>query len=95
MSTHEHVSTIEIRRPDDATLEQLGVFDWPIWQKEVSTFDWHYDDRETCYLLEGRVKVESQGEAVEFGKGDLVTFPKGLDCTWTITEPVRKHYTFG
>ncbi len=71
------------------------MFAWPIWQKEVSTFDWHYEDRETCYLLEGRVKVESQGDSVEFGKGDLVTFQKGLDCTWTITEPVRKHYTFG
>jgi uncharacterized cupin superfamily protein len=89
------MSAIEIKQPDDATLEQLGVFAWPIWEQGASTFEWHYDDRETCYLLEGRVQVETGGESVEFGAGDMVTFPKGMDCTWTITQPVRKHYTFG
>jgi uncharacterized cupin superfamily protein len=52
---------IEIKQPDEATREQLGVFAWPIREKEASSFDWHSDDRETCYLLEGRVKVESGG----------------------------------
>jgi uncharacterized cupin superfamily protein len=35
------------------------------------------------------------GEAVEMGKGDLVTFPKGMSCTWKIRKNVRKHYKFG
>ncbi len=35
------------------------------------------------------------GEAAEFGAGDLVTFPRGMDCVWTITQPVKKHYKFG
>ncbi len=30
----------------------------------------------------------------EFGKGDFVTFPKGLSCVWDIKEPVKKHYNF-
>ena len=30
----------------------------------------------------------------EFGKGDFVTFPKGLSCIWDIKAPVRKHYNF-
>ena len=48
------------------------------------------------YILEGRVRVEpTDGEPVEFGPGDLVTFPRGMDCVWTISEPVRKHYRFG
>lgn len=90
------MSSIEIQRPARDDLERRGVFGWPIWEKEASTFDWHYDERETCFLLEGRVKVvPTGGEAVELGAGDLVTFPKDMDCTWTITEPVRKHYTFG
>ncbi len=84
---------IEIEKPNKATLEKRGVAAWPIWEKEVSRFDWYYDSTEECYLLEGRVIVEPKGgEAVEFGKGDFVTFPEGLACVWDIKEPVRKHY---
>ncbi|HUK83157.1 MAG TPA: cupin domain-containing protein [Verrucomicrobiae bacterium] len=77
-------------------LDKLGVFTWPIWEKEVSEFPWHYDEAETCYLLEGDVIVTPDGgEPVHFGKGDLVTFPKGMSCTWKVLKPVRKHYRFG
>ncbi len=87
--------TVE-RQPPSATLQALGVFDWPVWSKEVSAFDWHYDDTETCYLLAGDVEVTTpQGETVRFGAGDLVTFPAGLSCRWQIHAPVRKHYRFG
>lgn len=84
---------IEIQRPSKGDLEGKGVLSWPIWEKEVSRFDWYYDSIEECYLLEGKVVVETEdGEKVEFGKGDFVTFPRGLSCTWDIKEPVRKHY---
>jgi uncharacterized cupin superfamily protein len=84
---------IDIQKPDKQDLEKRGVLSWPIWEKEVSRFDWHYDSIEECYLLEGRVVVETEdGGKVEFGKGDLVTFPRGLSCVWDIKEPVRKHY---
>ncbi len=37
----------------------------------MSVFDWEYDATETCYVMEGEVKVTtSDGEAVEFGPGD-------------------------
>jgi len=81
--------------PDEARLSSLGVKGWPIWQKEVSVFPWHYDSSETCYLLEGQVIVIPEGgEPVSFGKGDLVTFPHGLSCTWDIRSAVKKHYNF-
>src|SRR5512132_3519779 len=32
----------------------------------------------------------AEGEAVEFGAGDLVTFPRGLKCTWEVRKPIRK-----
>ena len=84
---------IQIQKPEKEDLETRGVLSWPIWEKEVSIFDWYYDSIEECYLLEGKVVVETEdGEKVEFGKGDFVTFPKGLSCTWDIKEPVRKHY---
>lgn len=82
--------------PAPAKLEVMGVYDWPIWTKEVSTFAWTYDSKEVCYLLEGEVTVTPDGGApVRLRPGDLVTFPKGLKCTWNIREAVRKHYDFG
>jgi len=86
---------IEIEKPKKEHLEQKDVSSWPIWEKGISRFDWHYDSIEECYLLEGEVVVETQdGKKVEFGKGDFVTFPKGLSCIWDIKQPVRKHYNF-
>lgn len=77
-------------------LDELGVFTWPIWTREASTFPWTYDDRETCLFLEGEVIVTPEGgEPVSMGKGDLVTFPKGMSCTWEIKQDVKKHYNFG
>ncbi len=82
--------------PSEERLEELGVAGWPIWTKEVSTFPWSYDSAETCYFLEGDVVVTPEGgEPVQVGKGDLVTFPSGMSCTWEIRGAVKKHYTFG
>lgn len=86
---------IEVKKPERYDLEKSGVLSWPIWEKEVSRFDWHYDETEECYLLEGKVVVETEdGDRVEFEKGDFVRFPKGLSCVWDIKEPVKKHYDF-
>ncbi len=90
------MADIIIEKPSEAKLEELGVNSWPIWEKEVSRFDWSYDSQETCYILEGQVKIEPEGgEAVEFGPGDLVVFPEGLNCVWDISTPVKKHYKMG
>ncbi len=82
--------------PSEEKLKASGVFSWPVWTKEASEFPWTYDEKETCYFLEGDVVVTPVGgEPVEMGKGDLVTFPKGMSCTWKIRKDVRKHYRFG
>ena len=96
-SNETHVDEILVeRKPSPMKLEVLGVYQWPIWRKEVSTFPWTYDVQETCYVLRGRFVVTPDGgEPMEFGRGDLITFPKGLSCTWQILEPVEKHYDFG
>lgn len=84
-----------VRQPEQGQLESLGVFDWPIWEKEPSEFPWTYSTSETCYLLEGEVEVTPDGgETVSFGAGDLVTFPAGMSCRWAISGKVRKHYRF-
>jgi hypothetical protein len=83
-------------RPNEERLEDLGVYDWPIWTKEVSEFPWSYDVSETCYFLEGEVVVTPEdGEPVSMGQGDLATFPEGMNCTWQVRKPVRKHYRLG
>jgi uncharacterized cupin superfamily protein len=82
--------------PGEDRLQELGVKDWPVWTKEASEFPWSYDEQERCYFLEGDVVVTPDGgEPVEMGKGDFVTFPRGMSCTWKIRKDVRKHYTFG
>jgi uncharacterized cupin superfamily protein len=86
---------IKLERPTDAKLVQLGVLAWPIWSKEASTFDWKYDEQEICYFLQGEVTVTTDQGLVRLKPGDLVTFPKGLACTWQISKAVRKHYRFG
>lgn len=91
------IQTITIEnQPSPERLQKLGVFDWSIWTKETSEFPWTYEDAETCYFLEGDVVVTPDGgEPVTMGKGDLVTFPAGMSCTWNIKSAVKKHYCFG
>ena len=84
------------KKPGKQRLEELGVKNWAIWTKEVSSFPWYYDEQEICFFLEGDVVVTPDNEKpVQIGKGDLVTFPKGMSCTWDVRQPVRKHYLFG
>jgi uncharacterized cupin superfamily protein len=86
---------IKVQKLSQEQLNKAGVFSWPIWEKEVSRFDWSYDSIEECYFLEGEVTVETRdGKAVSVGKGDFVIFPKGLSCSWNIKKPVKKHYNF-
>ena len=80
----------------ESTVEDLGIKSWPRWTCEASSFDWTYDDQETCFLLEGEVTVTPDGgEPVKFAAGDLVVFSAGMDCRWDVYKPVRKHYRFG
>ena len=83
---------IKIEKPSEEKLKELETDKWSSWGCEPSTFDWTYDSNEDCYILEGKAKVKTQTEEVEFGKGDLVSFLKGLNCTWTVIEKIRKVY---
>lgn len=83
------------KNPDPEKLGSMGVRQWSVWEETVSEFPWHYDETETCYILEGKVTVTPvNGDPVEIEAGDLVTFPKGMSCTWKITADIKKHYSF-
>ncbi len=85
---------IAVKKPSEEELNSLQVTTWSTWGCEPSTFDWHYDEQETCYLLNGRVTIKTDSEEISIEKGDLVTFPKGLSCVWKVHEAVKKHYKF-
>ena len=91
------MSEIKVERNLDLKrLQDDGIFNWPVWTKEMSEFPWTYDSDETCYFLEGDVVVTPDGgDPVEMKKGDLVTFPQGMSCTWKIRQDVKKHYKLG
>jgi len=48
--------TIE-HNPSEERLQELGVADWAIWEKEVSQFPIDFDETETAYILEGEILV--------------------------------------
>lgn len=89
------VNGIRIERPGPKTLDLLQVTTWQTWNAGASTFDWKYDKCEQCYFLDGEVTIKTKDGEVSFGKGDFVTFPQGLSCTWVVEMPVKKHYRFG
>ena len=82
--------------PTEEELKKLDVESWGTWTKEISEFDWSYDDTETCYILEGDIEVTDSktGDKIQFSKGDLVQFEKGLKCVWNVKKPVRKYFNF-
>tara|TARA_Y100001978_G_C23388093_1_gene288711 strand:+ start:310 stop:585 length:276 start_codon:yes stop_codon:yes gene_type:complete len=89
------MSILVISPCPDSTFKELGIRNWPIWTCEESSFDWTYEDKETCFLIEGEVTVTPEkGQPVKFGAGDLVIFSEGMKCRWDVHQAVRKHYRF-
>ncbi len=75
-------------------ITQRNIRSWPVWTKEISRFEWFYDNKEECLILEGEITVETKDGNFDIHAGDFVTFEKGLKCIWNVLKPVRKHYNF-
>ena len=72
---------------------QYGIKSWPIWECEPSKFQWSYDNKEICLIIEGRANIRTQtGEIYIIKAGDLVEFPAGLYSEWDVTKAIKKHY---
>jgi hypothetical protein len=85
---------IIINKLSDEEINKIGLLSWPIWTCDISEFDWEYGEKESCFILGGKVEVTAKLETVNFSAGDFVIFPKGLKCRWKVIKPVRKHYSF-
>lgn len=88
-----NIKDVIVKKPSDE--ENNTCKSWPIWTCQPSSFDWAYTEKETCLILEGEVTVTDSSDSVSFGPGDLVVFPKDLECTWNVKKAVKKHYNFG
>jgi len=90
------VNQMNVKKITQDEMKALDIVSWPTWSKEPSTFPWSYSEKETAYIIEGDVTVTADdGESITFSAGDLVTFNKGLSCTWHVKSPLKKHYKFG
>ena len=75
---------------------QYGIKSWPIWECEPSKFQWNYDAKEICLIIEGQATISTKkGEFYLIKAGDLDEFPAGLSCEWEITKNIKKHYRLG
>ncbi|MBM3435678.1 MAG: cupin domain-containing protein [Bacteroidetes bacterium] len=88
------MAKIVIKKLTEEEVARRSIGKWPIWEKEVSRFDWQYDRDEECLILDGEVVVETPEGNFTVKKGDFVTFKDGLKCTWNIRKTIRKHYNF-
>ena len=89
-----------IRRPPRSTPMRSSaasdVYKRQIWECEPSKFQWNYDDKEICLIIEGQAKIITKNGDIYFiNAGDLVEFPAGLNCEWEVTKSIKKHYRLG
>jgi uncharacterized cupin superfamily protein len=88
------MAKVVLERLAKGEIAKRKIETWPIWEKEVSKFDWYYDSDEECYILDGEVVVKTDEGDYTISAGDFVTFKKGLKCVWDIKKGIRKHYNF-
>ena len=88
------MSKVLVKKLLENEIKKLGIYSWPIWEKEISRFDWQYDTDEECLILEGEVEVETSVGKILIKSGDFVTFKSGLKCIWDIKKDIKKHYNF-
>jgi len=88
------MSKIVIKKLNNSEKKELGIDSWPIWEKEISRFNWTYSGDEQCYIIDGEFSVETDDGNYDIKPGDFVVFKKGLSCVWDIKKSVKKHYNF-
>lgn len=69
-----------------------GRFHVGHWASEPGIRRVAYDETEFCVLLSGRVRLEGEGGAVEFGPGDAFLIEAGFTGAWESIGQVVKLY---
>jgi uncharacterized cupin superfamily protein len=62
-----------------------------LWRSEPASFPYPFNADETIHALEGELVIDLEsGEKVVLGPGDIASFTKGTNSTWTVTAPFKK-----
>lgn len=62
-----------------------------LWKCEPRTFPYPFATDETIHALDGVLEIAlSTGEVVTLRKGDVASFVKGTESTWTVKEAFTK-----
>ena len=43
-----------------SVINLYGIKSWHIWKFERSKFEWHYEDKEICLVIEGQTTLSKQ-----------------------------------
>jgi uncharacterized cupin superfamily protein len=76
----------------NAFSDPSGRFHVGHWTSEPGIRRVAYDETEFCVILEGRVRLEGEGGAVEFGPGEAFVIEGGFAGTWESIGRVVKLY---
>jgi uncharacterized cupin superfamily protein len=85
----------EKRKPTEEEIKTMKS--WPTWESPMPPgFDWEYGSEiETFFVLEGEAEIDSDGDTISFGPGDMVTiYPETGKCKWAVKKQIKKHYKF-
>ena len=66
-----------------------------IWECEVGAYRIQYgaNEHELCHILSGEVRLhDDQGQAAQFGPGDVFQIPGGFKGVWETLAPLRKSF---
>jgi hypothetical protein len=81
---------IQVEKPTENYLQSKEVLSWPIWEKEVSRFDWHYGMSISINMgppLKGRGQPEGARRAT---KGCPLPGPARNDqARWMMAQRIR------
>lgn len=62
-----------------------------LWRSEPQSFPYPFGADETIHALEGELLIEmDSGESVTLTPGDVASFTKGTNSTWTVVSPFKK-----
>jgi uncharacterized protein len=63
------------------------------WTADVGSWRVSCDEWEYCHIVEGRAELAEEGRTpVLVGPGDSFVISAGFRGTWTVLEPVTKHF---